>query len=93
MGELEKMAKVQPVSQRIGEFLEWLEVKKDLHVCERWEEEADLERCIYLRGGFYLARASIEDLLAEFFHIDLKKVEQEKGKILEDLQKKRGGLR
>lgn len=75
--ECEKLQKVSSQSNTIGEFLEWLSYEKNLSLCELDEE----------RDYYHLYHYQIEQLLAEFFEIDLNKVEQERRQILEDLQK------
>jgi hypothetical protein len=74
--ELDKMTAVQPFSQKIGEFMEWLSTEKKLGLGS-WDKRGyDL---------YQPERASIENLLAEFFDIDLNKVEKEKRAIIEDI--------
>jgi hypothetical protein len=88
--EINKLKAVQPVSQQIGEFIRWLTDEKKI-VFATWhnENEEDEEE----EGRLWpepMGDAAIEKLLAEFFHIDLNKVEQEKRAILEDLRKRTG---
>ena len=85
MGELDKLQKVQPKSQTIGEFLDWLNYTKNYAVCA-WVKTTKGEWEI-IPEGYYPVRTQVEDLLAEYFGIDLKKVEQEKQKMLDDLRK------
>jgi hypothetical protein len=95
--ELDKLKKVQETSQRIGEFLEWLQSVKHYVIAE-WnhsdEDESDWiktpreadadEQLQPVTLGSY----GIEGLLAEYFNIDLKKVEQEKEAILTRFREK-----
>ena len=74
--ELTKMLAVKDQSQIIGEFIGWLDTEKDIHLAKGYTED-----------NSYSPVYDIEDLLAEFFKIDLKKAEQEKQKILEGLRK------
>jgi len=76
--EHEKMKTVQENSQIIGEFLEWLS-SKNLSLC-KWQDGVTGE-------GYYAYHFSIEELLAEFFNIDLKKVEEEKKSMLESIRR------
>lgn len=69
--ECVKLAKVHDQSQPIGEFLDWLRNDKGYVIC-------DLEEHEYEPVG-----KTIEQLLAEYFEIDLKKVEQERRVLLE----------
>jgi hypothetical protein len=66
--ECEKLKSVQPQSQIIGEFLEWLENTKKVNLCQ-WADGV-------MGEGYYGFHYNIELLLAEFFNIDLKKVEE-----------------
>ena len=70
--EHEKLQKIQEQSQLCGEFLEWLSGQG--YVLARWGED-DL---------LYSVRAPRDKLLAEFFEIDLDKLEQEKQQLLEE---------
>lgn len=74
--EHERMSAIVEKSQCIGEFLEWLNDVKRYRICER-------------TGGFvsfYPINKSVENLLAEFFGIDLNKIEQEKREMLEEIR-------
>jgi hypothetical protein len=68
--ELDKMSAIVEKSQCIGEFLEWLAEEKHLRL---WK---------YVGDDLVENRTSTERLLAEYFKIDLPKVEQEKRVIL-----------
>ncbi len=81
MSELEKLKDVAEVSQKIGEFLDWLLNGHGYYLCE-------LRKCED-RDEFYPTHKHIEDILAQYFNIDLNKVEQEKRKILEEIRSKR----
>lgn len=65
--EIEKLKSVAPHSQKIGEFLEWLEAEKGIRL--RTDDD----------GPVY---TSYENLIAEFFEIDLRQVERERQEIL-----------
>lgn len=73
--ECEKMSAVSDKSQVCGEFLEWLNAEKDLHLGSYTSEGL-------MRG----VNVKTEALLAEFFEIDLKKVEAERRAMIEGLQ-------
>lgn len=74
--ELDKMKDVQPQSQIIGQFLDWLFHEKHRTIAEipdgmeKWQPV----------GG------SIESILAEYFEIDVSKVENERRAILESIR-------
>lgn len=72
--ECEKMKDVQEDSQKIGEFLDWLLNKRGLVIC-KWE-----------KSGYFEYRRNIEELLAEYFGIDLNKVEKEKRQMLDEIR-------
>lgn len=77
--ECDKMLAVQNRSQDIGEFLEWLRGERGLILAQYDEDHFD--------GEFLMpVNIRIEDLLAEFFEIDLNKVEQEKRALLESIR-------
>lgn len=78
--ECEKLAEVSPAPQIVGNFLDWLSNKKNLTLCEWVDNDID-------EGHHHPYHYQIEELLAEFFEIDLVKVEQERRQMLEDLQK------
>jgi len=91
--ECDKLLKVSKESQSIGAFLDWLSGEKNLTVCEEHEHDDtcygkdDIRMCESNDGGYVPASLNIEKLLAEYFEIDLDKVEKERRKILEGLQK------
>jgi hypothetical protein len=92
MPECEKLATVQDQSQAIGEFLEWLQQEKHYEIMETRKFVETFEHM--MKPGTYTAevertvpiRASTEHLLAEFFGIDLNKVDLEKRALLKSLQ-------
>lgn len=72
--ECDKMLAIHEDSQKIGEFIEWL-------------GEQGMEICVDCMDGEYTPlRKTREQLLAEYFDIDLEKVEQERRKILKSLR-------
>jgi hypothetical protein len=75
--ELDKMSKCKDQSQLIGAFLDWLQNEGGYTVCKLYtnKKAADHE-------AFLPCRKSIEELLAQYFKIDLKKVEWERRKLL-----------
>lgn len=79
--ECDKMTAVKDQSQTIRGFLEWLEYVKEVSLCHLIEGEDEMEYCpIYV---------DTERLLAEFFDIDLNKVEKEKRDMLDQLRGKK----
>lgn len=77
--EHEKLGKVSARSQAIGEFLEWLGHE---HVICTWGSVDDM----FDREGYRPTRKSIEELLAEFFEIDLAVIETEKRAMLAQIR-------
>ena len=79
--ECEKMVAVKDKSQAIGEFLDWLKEEKKFAI-SAFHDGGD-----YSFGEWRPIRTSTEQLLAEFFNIDLDKVEEEKRQMLKELRK------
>ena len=82
--ELDKMLVIQDKSQKIGEFLEWLS-EQDIELMTQPEEQCsdcyERENC----GGvmmMYISRSK-EQMLADFFDIDLVKCEQERQALMD----------
>jgi len=73
--EHEKLDLVKDKSQAVGEFVDWLHDEKGFMICES------------CRHGYYPARYSLNKLLAEFFEIDLVKLEEEKEQMLEAMRR------
>lgn len=74
--EHEKLAKIKDESQVIGEFLDWCADEKGI-LLSRKIKGRELSREIV---------SSIPDLLAEFFAIDLEKIEEEKRQMIAKLR-------
>lgn len=77
--EHEKLKEVSSTSQKIGEFLDYYR-HKGYDLYHYIEDDTGDE--ILVRS-----RKSIQELLAEFFEIDLVKLEKEKEQMLEDIRK------
>lgn len=82
--EHEKLSGVKEYSEKIGEFLEWLfcSGEQEIALCQYGKEEKS--NGMYF-GGWQRINKSTEQLLAEFFSIDLKKLEKEKLEMLNQL--------
>jgi hypothetical protein len=92
-----KLREIQELSQKCGELMEWLETK-DIHLGkyhEHTEECSDPvvwglpegtrnHYCGLSEGVLYPETISMTRLLAEFFGIDLKALEAEKERMLEE---------
>lgn len=77
--ECEKIAVIADKSQVIGEFLEWLQEDKHLVICEQ---------CGIRCNNLSPLNFSTEKLLAEFFGINLNKVEKERRQMLNAMREK-----
>ena len=80
--ELESIREVHEDSQRIGEFLEWL-AEQEI-VLAKWTG-SECGRC---GEGLMEISQSREQLLANYFVIDLVKAEKERQAILDDIRAK-----
>lgn len=79
--ECDKLAAVSEESQKIGAFLDWLRNEKGYVICE---ENKDCDSGQELAPIF----SNIESLLAEYFDINLNRVEKERREILANLRNK-----
>lgn len=70
--EHEKLKLISDKSMAIGEFVDVFLQKKGINLCSYDKEEQE----------FYMDRTPITKLLAEFFQIDLNKLEEEKQHML-----------
>lgn len=96
MAEIEKMESVQEKSQSIGSFIEEFLREKGVILAKyhKHTEEChvfgkkryDTPQCGITNQQPIVFRYNIERLLAEYFNIDLDKVEGEKRKILEEIR-------
>lgn len=77
--EHEKLTKVLEQSQWIGEFLDWCQNERGLHFYEMKKPKGFSEEVPVLFS------ASINQLLAEYFSIDLVKIEKEKRAMLRQI--------
>jgi hypothetical protein len=71
-------------SQAIGQFIEWMTQEKNWVIAD-WVELSDIE----LIDQYRPVSMSIEAMLAEYFQIDLKKIEAEKQAMLEEIRQHR----
>lgn len=90
MTEHEKLAAVKEKSQAIGEFIEWLRYEKGLRLAEYthrtyFDHHGD-ERT--LSEELFTVDVNMQELLAEFFEIDLDKLEEEKLQMLKEIRKR-----
>jgi hypothetical protein len=91
--ECEKMKAVHEKSQAVGEFLEWLLDGKGFNLTQIHRHTDDCydndgeKTCDMIDGQYYPAQYHIENLLAEYYDIDLKKVDAEKDQMLKEFRK------
>ena len=78
--ECDKMRAVQEKSRELTNFVDWLREQK-YAICEE-KEYSDT----YPREQWYPLRKNFEELFAEYFGIDLKKVEEERRALLEEIR-------
>ena len=79
--ECEKLRVVQSVSHAQGEFVDWLINEKEIFLAQYIEDVDELRHC----------RTPLQHLLAEFHGIDLRKVEEERRAMLEEIRKDNAG--
>ncbi len=85
---LERMKEVNPFSQEIGSFLEWLSNEKGISMAKDFvEEKIDSYGKPYKTSQIMYITVNYEKMLAEYFGIDLAKAEQERVAILEEVRK------
>lgn len=78
--ECDKLAAVELQSRTIRDFLAWLRRTKEVSLCNLVDGEDEMEyEPIYI---------GTEQLLAEYFHVNLNKVEKERRQMLDELRRK-----
>lgn len=75
--EHDKLQAISDKSQTIGEFLDWVRFEKDFILADRSVEDDDM---------LWPASYNITELLAEFFDINLDKIEAEKRAMLDHIR-------
>jgi len=80
--ELEKMRAYAECSQNIGEFIDWLTDEKRV-VFALWDDDGDTGERILIPTCL-----SMNVLLAEFYNLDLDKIEEERRAILDYIHNK-----
>lgn len=88
----EKLAKMAPTSQKIGEFLDWLREQRIYlavphHHTEDCEDRDGFVSCGIKPGKLFYHHEATDRLLARFFEIDLDQVERERRELLEELRR------
>lgn len=85
--ECEKLSVVHDESQKLGEFLDWLRNEKNYTLSEY---VPNVDGCCYESESEVLMPVTkgIEALLAEYFDVDLDKVEKERRHMLAAFQTK-----
>jgi len=87
-----KLKAVQEKSQAIGEFLEWLSSEKQIHMAKWLDVEyTDIDpfsdkETKYTVNELVIQPLNINEILAEYYGIDLKKIEAEKCAMLDSLR-------
>jgi len=84
--ELEKIAANREDSQKIGEFLEWLS-EQGYSICDLVEDvECEDEDCGIVSDQWLSIPKGKEEVLSNYFGIDLKKAEEERCALLESIR-------
>lgn len=90
--EHERLLQFQDHSQSIGEFIEWLMNEKHLIFAKAHEHGAGCfddqgrRACGYLQGGLEYVLFNSVKMLAEFWEIDLVRLEAEKRVMLDKIR-------
>jgi hypothetical protein len=87
--EHDKLAEIDSAQkQTVQDFIDWLCDKSNLVICDFDENSFD---GYYEYDGVYpQTRLSREQIMAEYFGIDLQKLSSEKDRILDDWREKQG---
>ncbi len=83
--EHDRLLEIKDKSQALGEFLDWLRQEKRVVLASVHEHTNDCGRWCEREYAVFTPRT--ETLLAEFFDIDLAKLEREKRQMLAGLRK------
>ena len=78
LSEHEKLKAIKPLSQAIGNFIEWLG-ENGMTICSE-------DRIPYRPDEYVPIRRTTEELLADHFKIDLNRLEAEKEAMLEEIR-------
>lgn len=84
--ECEKMLEIREESQSIGQFLDWLQSDRRVILSE-YCADVECQFCEESEERLMSVKLNMETLLAEYFNVDLEKVEKEKLTMLEKLKK------
>lgn len=95
--EHQKLSAIREQSQRFGDFLEWLKNNKKFVLAQRYpiaEYDPETEEYYPSETETELAPCGCDTnkLLAEYFNIDLMKLEAEKRSMLDEIRKHNEGL-
>ena len=90
--ECEKIAEVSEELNKIGRFLNWLKMEKGFVLGEYYkvDEIDDISDYGDLEEVIFPVHTSTDKLLAEYYDIDMNKVEEERREMLEDIRSKNG---
>lgn len=92
--EHSKLKLISEESEKIGNFLEWLKSKEiilcrsHIHTDRCYNESLD-RLCGLCVGEYFPDSLGIEEILAMYFEIDLKKLSLEKDEMLKEIRKPR----
>lgn len=88
MKEIDKLRAAKEEAAILSEFLDWLNQDAGFTLC-KWRDFVSHSDEVgdYTAEGYYPIQKSYEQLLADYFEIDLQKLEQERQEILDNLRK------
>ena len=86
--EHEKLKKIQPLSQAVGEFLDYLD-GKGIFLAE-FHEKPNADEEGYYNEDITACRTPNRQLIASFFNIDEYKLDMEKLDMLDQIRKQKG---
>jgi hypothetical protein len=92
--EHDKLSAIKDKAHSAGEFLDWLTSERGIILAENHQHSPACYgndnhlHCWYSAGEFAPVRCSLQSLLADFYSIDLEKLEAEKAAILAELRSK-----
>ena len=84
--ECDKLVEVQEEARTLSEFVDFLRDTKHYQICRRHEKKYTDTGKVYDIEFVPILESEFERLFAEFFNIDLDKVEQERRDLLEKIR-------
>lgn len=85
--EHEKVEAVKRQSQAIHEFIRWLSAEKKVHLAEWVPLHEGSDGSQSRAANLHYTRQTLDNLVAEFFEVDLKKFQAEKDQMVEEVMR------